>query len=317
MANYDDFGLDKLSEKIFTYNHFGRYLRVKHGFTIQKISLDAGFTCPNRDGAVAKGGCIFCDNRIFNINVRREIKYTLRKQLSEGISHLKNDFGINKFFAYFQAYTNTYADIDYLKEQYDLIREFPEIVGLSIGTRPDCIDSEKLDLIESYSKDYIVWIEYGLQSAKNETLIKINRGHTVEQFSEAIKLTENRKISICVHLVLGLPGENHSDMMNTADFLAKLPISGIKLHNICVVKNTALEKMYYDNTFKLITFDEYVKTAVDFLERIPYQITIQRLTADSPPDIFIAPEWAYDRWKIIEAIDLEFRRRNSLQGIRC
>jgi radical SAM protein (TIGR01212 family) len=204
-----------------------------------------------------------------------------------------------------------------LKKQYDLIREFPEIMGLSIGTRPDCIDNEKLDLIESYADDYIVWVEYGLQSANDKTLQTINRGHNFQQFLDAIEITKNRKISLCVHLIIGLPGESYDDMMRTADLLSGLPIDGIKLHNMCVVKDTRLHEMYMDGSFKPMGFDEYIQTSVDFLERIPYEITVQRLTADSPPDIFVSPEWANDRFSIVNAIENEFIRRDSFQGIKC
>lgn len=302
-------------DSLFRYNLFGRYLRVKYGSPIHKITIDAGFTCPNRDGRVGHGGCVYCDNRAFNLNARRQTKKNVRQQIAEGVRHVKERFGVDKVIAYFQAFSNTYADLSFLKGQYEVIREFPEVVGISIATRPDCVDKDKLDLIESYAKDYIVWIEYGLQSANNETLGRINRGHTAEQFLEAVDMTKGRKISICVHLILGLSGEDHGMMMRTAEFVGRLPIDGIKLHNQCVVKNTTLEKWYLEGKYTPMTFEEYVTTAVDFLEIIPYEVTVQRLTADSPPDIFVAPEWAMNRAKIVEEIKKEFRRRDSFQGI--
>jgi radical SAM protein (TIGR01212 family) len=302
---------------VFRYNHFSSYLKSKFGYAVHKVTIDAGFTCPNRDGTIGYGGCIYCDNRAFNLNVRRGLKESPRQQIKDGIAQVKEKFGIDKIIAYFQAYSNTYGDVACLKEQYDVIRDFPEIVGLAIGTRPDCVDQEKLDLVESYSKDYMVWIEYGLQSANNETLKRINRGHTVEQFLKAVEMTKERNISICVHLILGLPGENHSMMMDTAQFLSGLPIRGIKLHNQCVIRQTILEKMYRDGDYRPLTLEEYVKAAVDFLERIPFEVTVQRLTADAPDDIFVAPDWAKNRWKIIEEIDKDFVRRDSHQGIGC
>lgn len=301
--------------KIYRYNHFGRYLKTKYGYKIHKVNIDAGFTCPNRDEVTLEGGCIYCDNRAFNKHAYRDIQKNIRQQLAEGIAQKKRIYGIDKIIAYFQAYTNTFEKTEYLKGQYDIIREFPEIIGLAIGTRPDCIDDEKLDMIESFAKDYQVWVEYGLQSANDPTLEKINRGHTFQQFIDAIKITKARAISICVHLILGLPFENHSDMMRTADLISRLPISGIKLHNMCVVKGTELEKLYDSGEYKTLTFDEYVQTAVDFLEKIPYEITVQRLTADSPNDIFVSPDWAKDRWKVIDEINAEFKRRDSFQGI--
>ena len=306
-------------EQIYRYNHFGRYLRSKYGYSMHKITIDAGFSCPNKFhdefGKLVSKSCIYCNNKAFNLNVRRKIKKPVDQQIEEGIAHIQKRFELDKIIAYFQAYTNTYDSIDVLKRRYDIIRNYREIVSLAIGTRPDCIDTEKLDLIESYSDDYIVWVEYGLQSANDDTLRRISRGHNYQQFLDAIKMTESRNISICVHLILGLPGETHEDMMRTAEKLADLPINGIKLHNMCVVKDTDLEILYREGKYKPLTFEEYIQTATDFLERIPYNITVQRLTADSPPDIFVAPKWADNRWAIIDAISIEFWRRNSLQGI--
>jgi len=303
-------------DKIYRYNHFGRYLKTTYGHSIHKVNINAGFTCPHRDKDTNAGGCIFCDNRAFNKYAYPEIERSVRQQIAEGIARKKKVYGVDRIIAYFQAYTNTNDEVENLRERYDIIREFPEIVGLSIGTRPDCVDPEKIDLIESYAKDYQVWLEYGLQSASDETLEKINRGHTFQQFLDAVKITEGRPIKICVHLILGLPFEDHAAMMNTADLIAGLPIAGIKLHNLCVVKGTELEALYREGRITLLSRDEYVRTAVDFLERIPYEITVQRLTADSPEDIFVAPEWARDRWKIINGINAELVRRDSFQGIR-
>ena len=300
--------------KIYRYNHFGRYLKAKYGSRIHKVNINAGFTCPNKENN--KGGCIFCDNRAFNRYAYPELKASIHQQLAEGILRKKRIYKVDKVIAYYQAYTNTYDEVENLKLRYDIIRDFPEVFGLAIGTRPDCIDSEKLDLIESYAQDYQVWIEYGLQSACDETLEIINRGHNFQQFLDAVKITEGRDIFICVHLVLGLPGEDHATMMRTADLISGLPISGIKLHNIAVVKETELEKLYNEGTFIPPSFHEYIQTAVDFLERIPYEITVQRLTADAPSDLFVAPDWAKDRWSIINAISDEFARRGSFQGIR-
>ncbi|MEW5736445.1 MAG: TIGR01212 family radical SAM protein [Thermodesulfobacteriota bacterium] len=302
--------------KIYRYNHFGRHLAARYGSKIHKVNINAGFTCPHRDEKTNTGGCIFCDNRAFNKYAYPEITRSVRQQLAEGIARKKNIYGIEKIIAYFQAYSNTNDSLERLRGRYDIIRDFPEIVGLSIGTRPDCIDPQKLDLIETYTKNYQVWIEYGLQSASDAVLAKINRGHTLRQFLDAIEMTAGRPVSICVHLILGLPGETRDSMMQTADLLATLPIQGIKLHNICVVKGTELERLYRRGEFAPLSFDEYVQAAVDFLERIPYEITVQRLTADSPADIFVAPDWARDRWKIMNAINDEFIRRDSFQGIR-
>lgn len=295
------------------YNKFSRFLKDYYGSRIQKITINAGFTCPNRDGTLSTGGCIYCDNSAFNVNVRRA-PASIKEQIQSGIHH-GTERNISKFMAYFQPFSNTYDMVANLKICYDTIYGFDEIVALAIGTRPDCVDKEKISLINSYTKQYMVWIEYGLQSIHDKTLSSINRGHTKADFLQTIAMTHQfPNIYICVHVILGLPGENHADMMAIADCLATLPIHGLKLHPLHIVHNTALAEMYAQGHYTPLTFDQYITAACDFLERIPPHVTIQRITADAPPAILIAPTWVSRKMATLNAIDNEFKRRGTSQG---
>lgn len=298
------------------YNRFSRYLRERFGTRVQKVSLDAGFGCPHRAGGRGPGGCIYCEVRGFSPALA-DPTVPLEDQLRSGIEAQRRRYGAGKFIAYFQAYTNTHGSVDELRSRYDVIRGFPEIVGLSIGTRPDCIDPDRLDLIESYADDgYMVWIEYGLQSACNRTLERINRGHTAAQFVEAVEMTQGRGIEICVHVILGLPGETATEILATAELLAGLPLHGIKLHNLHVVKGTRLAEEYEAGRYRPQELGEYLRTACDFLELLPAEMTVQRLAALAPLNSLLAPVWAADNRRIVEAIEAELERRDSYQGIR-
>jgi len=297
------------------YYDFKTYLINRFGEKVYKVTIDAGFLCPNRDGTKGYGGCIYCDGRGSRYRKNGKIIVPIEEQIKIGKEFYKKREGAKKFFAYFQTFTNTYADIDTLKKVYSIPLKDPEIVGISIGTRPDCVDEEKLDLIESLNeyKDEI-WIEYGLQSIHEKTLKLINRGHTLDEFLHAIKLTEGRKIKICVHIIIGLPYETREMMLETAKFLSNLPIHGIKIHSLLVLKGTPLEKLYEKEKFKLLTMEEYVKIVADILEILPPDLIIQRLTADGYRDIFIAPDWAKNKLKVLNEINNELMRRDSHQG---
>jgi len=303
----------------FPYHSFNRYLRRRYGTQVRKIALDAGFGCPHREAGTAvrekrQGpGCIYCNNESFSPYAGLKPP-PVQEQLAMGISQASKRTHTRRFIAYFQAYTNTYGPVSLLKNRYDMIRRFPEVVGLTVGTRPDCVSEETLDLLESYSNDYEVWVEYGLQSAHNTTLEEIHRGHTVEDFLEAIRLTASRKILICVHIILGLPGEGRHEMLETAKLLAGLPIQGIKIHHCHVVKGTLLAERFLKGAYRPLELSQYIQVVADILERLPWPITIQRLLADASGDFLLAPRWGQAKTRIIEAIQQELYQRRSRQG---
>ncbi|MEJ2627794.1 MAG: TIGR01212 family radical SAM protein, partial [bacterium] len=232
------------------------------------------------------------------------------------MERLKKTKKVSKFIAYFQTYTNTYAPVDILKKTYDTVLKYPEIVGLSISTRPDCVDKEKLDLIESYSDSLDVWVEYGLQSRHNKTLKRINRGHTYQEFLKAVRLTQERGISICVHVIAGLPGESRDDFLLTVRAVADLNIDGIKFHPLHILKNTELEKIYERNQVTLWKADYYAEVICDALEILPQHVVIQRLTADADKNLLVAPKWCRKQRKteVIELINKKLEKRKTGQG---
>ena len=302
-----------MSKYYFSYRD---YLKQVFPFRVHKIGLDAGFTCPNRDGSVAYGGCVYCENRSFSPNSKGS-KRSVSEQIQAGMEFYRRHFKAEKFIAYFQAYTNTYGPVNLLDDLYREALSFDDVVGLSIGTRPDCLPDEVIDLLASYSKKTHLWVEIGLQSMYEETLTWMNRGHSFEQFIDAITRVKLKGLRVCVHVILGLPGETHDMMMQTADTLAGLDIDGLKVHHLYVAENTMLEKMYAKGGINLISLDQYIHLVCDFLERIPPGVAIQRLTGELTGDYLIAPKWGVSKKVILTAIDNEFERRNSFQGKYC
>jgi len=294
------------------YRSFNDYLQEKFGERVYKISLNAGFTCPNKDGTLDKEGCIFCNEKGFS-DLTENVP-SIKKQIEEGIAVCKNGAKANKFIAYFQNATNTHRKVEELKKHYDTVKLFPDIVGLFISTRPDCIDDEKLDLIESYSKDYEVWIEYGVQTSHDATLLAINRKHTFKQAIEVIEKTSKRNIKTAAHIILGLPGESTEDIIKTANILAKLPLDGIKLHILHVLRDTKLNDLFKHGKIKLLEEDEYINLTCDFIERLKPDCVILRLVSDARNNVLVAPKWINEKPKVIENIRKEFKRRNSKQG---
>ncbi len=295
------------------YSQYSRYLQDIFNCKVYKVTLDAGFSCPNRDGTISDKGCIFCDAS-GSFSQAHSNFLPVEKQLETSIAKLKSRFGAEKFISYFQAYTNTYASVEKLKDLYDRALSHPEVVGISIGTRPDCVDEKKLDLISSYTKDYLVWIEYGLQSIHNKTLDRINRGHSFEDFVRAVELSKKRGLKVCAHVIIGLPGETKEQMLETARVLADMKIDGIKLHLLCVLKGTELENFYNRGDFETLPVDEYVGTICDFLEILPPSTIIHRIAGNGLKKILIAPGWLSDKFKILNMIDAELEKRNSWQG---
>lgn len=293
---------------------FSDYLKEKFGERVQRLSLNAGFTCPNRDGKIGSEGCIYCNDEGYSPFAKSRL--SLKQQIRQSMDFASERYKAKKFIAYFQNATNTYAPLDKLKKTYDVIKEFPDIVGLYISTRPDCIDEKGLDLIESYSKNYDVWIEYGLQSIHERTLKFINRGHSVHDFVKAVNMTAARNIKVGVHVILGLPGETRDDMLNTAEKLTKLAVSGIKFHMLHVLKDTKLEQHHKEGKIQLLTFGEYVDVVCDFLEIINPKCVVFRLVSDARDDFLIAPKWINRKSEVITAIKDEFKRRGTKQGMR-
>ena len=293
---------------------FNRYLRDKFSQRVHRISLDAGFNCPNTDGIISNQGCIFCNNKAFSYFSRLS-SLSLEEQIIQAKEYARERFKVKKFIAYFQSNSNTYGDLDSLRIQYNVVRKFDDIVGIAISTRPDCIDEEKLNLIENFTKDYEVYIEYGLQTIHDKTLKLINRGHTFTDFQRAVELTSLRSnINIGVHVILGLPGETKPDMLATARVLAKMPLWGIKFHVLHVVKDTLLANMYRQDRLKLLSLDEYADILVSFLELLPKSQVILRLVSDAHRDLLVAPSWVSYKEKALNRIEGEFKKRQTGQG---
>ncbi len=295
------------------YNQFSAYLKNKFGQKVYKITLDAGFSCPNRDGTISTGGCIFCDDGGSFSRAHSNL-LPVEEQVKAGVASLSEKFKAKKFMSYFQAYTNTYKPVQELEKIYGSALNHPDIVGISIGTRPDCVDSDKLNLIASYTKDYETWIEYGLQSVHDRTLKYINRGHDFKTFTRTCDETMKRGIKVCAHVILGLPSESRDDMLETAKTLAEMGVDGVKIHDLCIMKNTKLAQIYKEQEIKLLEEDEYVSLVCDFLEVLPVGTTIHRLAGNGLQALKIAPLWLNKKFEVLNKIDRELLTRNSWQG---
>jgi len=296
------------------FRTFSRYLKERFGEKVYRICIDASFGCPNRDGTIARGGCAYCSPRGSWSVDGSEIPLEL--QVRKEIERVRRRYGANKYIAYFQAYTNTYAPLERLKATYDAVVNADEgIVGIAIGTRPDCVDREKLELIASYKERNLeVWMEYGLQSASDETLRLIGRGHTVADFRDAVMMTEDYELGVIAHVIIGLPGEGRSHVLKTASFLADLGVSGVKLHNLNIIEGTRMADWYREGKVKPLEREEYTELVVDFLERSDPSLLVVRLVTDSNPRFLIAPTWSLRKQEAIEAIIKAFERRKSFQG---
>jgi len=295
------------------YNQFSRHLKETFGEKVYKVTLDAGFSCPNRDGKISATGCIFCDDS-GSFSQAHSNKIPIKDQLETGIDTLSERFGAKKFISYFQAYSNTYAPVKILGKTYSQALGHKDVVGISIGTRPDCVDKDKIALISDIAQDYYTWIEYGLQSIHNKTLDFINRGHHAEDFIKAVEMTKNKNIKICTHVIIGLPNESREDILQTAKTLADIGIDGVKIHLLCVLKNTPLEKMYNEGKILVMKEDEYIQTVCDFLEILPAKMTIHRLAGNGLKKLLIAPNWIGKKLATLNKIDAELARRGSFQG---
>jgi radical SAM protein (TIGR01212 family) len=295
------------------YYDFNTYLRNIFGCRVQKITIDAGLSCPNRDGTLSTEGCIYCNDRGSGTGAyARGLSVT--DQLLEGKRVLSKRYKAKKFIAYFQSFSNTYAPFDRLKKIYEEALAVENVVGLSIGTRPDCVDEPILNLLSGYSEDYLTWIEYGLQSAHDRTLAFINRGHDVACFKKAVNITRNRGIKICAHVIIGLPMEEKHHILETADTIADLKIDGIKIHMLYVVAGTKLEQVYLQGQYRCLEQQEYVNLVCDFIEHIPKDMVIQRLTGDPHPGELVAPLWSLRKAETLALIRQRLEQRGTWQG---
>lgn len=298
-------------------NSYGHYLRNRFGCRVSKVNVDAGFTCPNRDGSKGTGGCIYCNNVSFSPrDTLAEIP--LEEQVTTGAAYHRRRLRSEKFIVYFQKYTNTYASVDHLAELYQRALALPDVIGISVGTRPDCLTDEALELLTQIAKDHYVCLELGLQSADDGILEQINRGHSLDDFISAVKRASGRGFDICAHLIYGFPGEQPEEFVKSADLLDSLPsITSVKLHQLHAVEGTELAAMYRRGEFNPVSLEQYVGTAADFLERLPSRISIQRLYGSSPIEIRVAPQWGLKNNQMWYAVLNELKRRDSWQGCRA
>ncbi len=295
------------------YFAYGFYLRRRLGFRVRRISLDAGFTCPNVDGSVAIGGCTFCDNRSFSPS-RRLGRRAIAEQVRQGIQRLSGRYECEHFMAYFQPATNTYAPVDRLRQVYEEALAHPQVVALAVGTRPDCVPDEVLDLLSELAERTYLCVEYGMQTMHDRSLDWMNRGHHHEAFLDAVARSRNRGFEITAHVILGLPGETREDMLATADELTRVGIDAVKIHNLYAVRNTRLAGQVATGEVQLMERDEYIGTLVDFLERLPPDVVVDRISGDAPPEYLIGPAWCQDRPGVRSALEAEFLRRDTWQG---
>jgi len=297
------------------YNAFGQYMKELFHAPVYKVNVDAGFTCPNRDGSVATGGCIYCNNDSFRPAACLSTS-SLREQIEKGIPYLRTRYGAERFIVYFQPYTNTYASVDVLERLYRDALNNDGVVGLAIGTRPDCVDEEKLALLETLAREAFVLVEYGLQSVYDKTLEFINRGHDYDCFKRALRMTTGRGIRVGAHIILGFPTETREQMLGMADELSSMPVEFLKIHQLQVIRDTALAGLFSEKPFATFGYHEYIEMLADFLERLSPDIIIQRLFAAAPEEILIAPKWNKTRSELLRDLDGFMEQRGSAQGMR-
>ena len=297
-------------------NSFGQAMLRKYGERVHKVALDAGFTCPNRDGAKGIGGCTFCNNDSFSPGARDRMP--LAAQFDTARFHIGRRTRARRFIAYFQAYTNTYAHVDELRALYDTALAAPDVIGLSIGTRPDCVPPEVLDLLAQYrDQGHEVWLELGLQSSFDETLARVNRGHGFAEYEAAVQAARARGIPVCCHLIVGLPGEDESHNHITLDRVLHAGVDGLKLHPLHVVKHTRLAIEWKRGEYAPISETDYVRIASDLIERTPWEVVFHRVTGTASRDILLAPEWCSKKWDVLNGIAAELARRGTRQGARA
>lgn len=298
------------------YNDFSQFLKKHFPFKVQKISLNAGFTCPNRDGVKGKGGCTYCNNQTFNPDYCHTEK-SITQQLEEGKQFFARKYPEMKYLAYFQAYTNTYEALENLKAKYEEALLVPGVVGLVIGTRPDCMPDELLDYLEELNRKTFLLVEYGVESTQNQSLIRINRGHTYEDSIKAINRTAARGIMTGAHVILGLPGESRDDMINQARKISELPLTTLKIHQLQLIRGTRMAYEFEMNPESFNLFneaDDYIDLVIDYIEHLRSDIVIERFISQSPRNLLIAPDWGIKNHEIIVRVQKRMKERKSYQG---
>jgi radical SAM protein (TIGR01212 family) len=297
------------------YNDFPTYFRNRFSERVQKVSVDAGFTCPNRDGTKGVGGCSYCNNKTFKPTYCN-LQNSITQQVSDGVEFFARKYKSMKFLAYFQAYTNTYAPLDDLKTLYEEALKHPKVVGLVISTRPDTVNAELLDYLEELSKKMYLMVEFGLESHLDSTLKSINRGHLFAESVWALEETAKRGINNCAHMILGLPGESRNELLEQAKVISKLPIKNLKLHQLQIHKGTLLEKQFAQNPekFRLYTAEEYIELVVDYLELLNPEIIVERFISQAPVDMLIAPKWGLKNFEFVAKVEKRLKERDTWQG---
>jgi len=299
----------------FLYNDFSTYLRSVFGCKVQKISIDGGFTCPNRDGTKGWGGCTFCNNQTFNPSYCHRHK-SVSEQMKEGVAFFAHKYPSMKYLAYFQAYTNTYGSLDELQRCYEEALMVRDCVGIVIGTRPDCMPDALLDYLQELAKRTFVLVEYGIESTDDVTLERINRGHDFACAADAVRRTAARGIPVGAHLIIGLPGENTDTFRNQASVLSELPLTTLKLHQLQLIRGTRMAMEYAESPedFRLFAMDDYIETVIDFMERLRPDIILERFASQSPKELLIAPDWGVKNYELVEKIKKRMRERGTWQG---
>jgi radical SAM protein (TIGR01212 family) len=297
------------------YNDFSTYFRTMFDGRVQKISVNAGFTCPNRDGTRGVGGCTYCNNKTFQPSYC-DLNNALKVQLSDGIAFFSRKYTTMRYLAYFQSYTNTYAPVTILRELYTQALNYPGVIGLVIATRPDCLGDEVLDLLEELSQKCYVMVELGIESTQDSTLLRINRGHTWEESARALKATQSRKIHNCAHLILGLPGENHANFMDQAKVMSQLPVEIIKLHQLQIHAGTVMAHEYsqFPDRFHPFSVEEYANLVVDYLENLNPAIIVERFVSSAPDAMVIAPRWGLKNYQFVAKVEKRLLERDTWQG---
>ncbi len=298
----------------FLYNDFGSWIKKHFPFKVQKISIDAGFSCPNRDGTIARGGCTYCDNRTFNPSYCHK-RDSVTEQLEAGKRFFSTKYPAMKYLAYFQAYTNTYSPTSKLRAMYEEALAVKDVVGLVIGTRPDCVSNDLLDYLQELNKETFILVEYGIESANNKTLEYINRGHTFECSIDALERTHSRGIATGGHIILGLPGEDKNESIRQAKLISALPMDILKIHQMQIIKGTLLARQYNETPFHLYSVDEYIELIAEYIQHLRQDLVLERFVSQSPAEFLIGPKWGLKNYEFTNKLVNYLKQNGIYQGM--